>query len=94
MVTRAGLNVLHGGLRVEGSPADRRDASRRPGVDETTIGRVLNHARATVTAKHYNRHAYLDETRRALDAWDRELSGILNPAAAKPRRVLRHRPRA
>ena len=88
------LSVLHGG-GYEWKDLRRTVATRLAGLgfDETTIGRVLNHARATVTAKHYNQHAYLDETRRALDAWDRELSGILNPAAAKPRRVLRHRPR-
>jgi integrase len=63
------------------------------GYDETTIGRVLNHARVTVTAKHYNQHAYLDETRRALEAWDRELAAILHPATAKARKVLKHRPR-
>jgi integrase len=47
------------------------------GYDETTIGRVLNHARYSVTAKHYNQHAYLDEKRRALEAWDRELARIV-----------------
>jgi integrase len=52
------------------------------GFDETTIGRVLNHARYTVTAKHYNKHLYLDEKRRALEAWDRELQ-----------RILRHEPK-
>ena len=47
------------------------------GFDETTIGRALNHARVTVTAKHYNQHAYVEEIRQALTAWDRELKRIL-----------------
>ena len=47
------------------------------GFDETTIGRVLNHARVTVTAKHYNQHEYLEEKRQALTAWDTELTRIL-----------------
>ena len=34
-------------------------------------------ARATVTAKHYNQHAYVDEIRQALTAWDGELQRIL-----------------
>jgi integrase len=54
------------------------------GFDETTIGRVLNHARYTVTAKHYNKHLYLDEKRRALEAWDRGCSASCgtNPKSA------------
>jgi hypothetical protein len=52
------------------------------GFDETTIGRVVNHARSTVTAKHYNQHAYLSERRTALIAWDRELSRVLSSGSA------------
>jgi integrase len=47
------------------------------GYDEATIGRVLNHARYSITARHYNRHEYADEKARALEAWDRELSRIV-----------------
>lgn len=47
------------------------------GFGETTIGRVLNHARYTVTARHYNQHAYDSEKRQALEAWDRELQRIV-----------------
>jgi len=54
------------------------------GFSETTIGRVLNHARHTVTARHYNQHAYDEEKRAALDAWDRELRRILE-RKPKPR---------
>ena len=41
------------------------------------IGRVLNHAKYTVTGKHYNQHRYVDEIRAALTAWDVELQRIL-----------------
>ena len=48
------------------------------GFSEATIGRCLNHARHTVTAKHYNQHLYLAETRAALEAWDGEIDRIIN----------------
>ena len=63
------------------------------GFDETTIGRTLNHARVTVTAKHYNQHAYVEEIRRALDAWDAELQRIIANKAKKRAPVLRMRAR-
>jgi integrase len=47
------------------------------GWDETTIGRVLNHAKVSVTARHYNQHPYIAEMRQALDSWDRELARIV-----------------
>ncbi len=61
--------------------------------DNTTIGRVLNHARVTVTEKHYNQHPYLDETRRALTAWDEELQRILANEPKKRTAVLAMRGR-
>jgi hypothetical protein len=61
------------------------------GVDEATIGRLLNHARHTVTAKHYNQHAYLDEKRRALELWDRELTRILSNTPVTARTVVKIR---
>lgn len=63
------------------------------GFDETTIGRALNHARATVTAKHYNQHQYVDEIRRALDAWDADLQRIIANKPKKRAPVLRMRAR-
>ena len=57
------------------------------GFSETTIGRCLNHARHTVTAKHYNQHLYLAETRAALKAWDGEIDRIINKRDAD-RQVL------
>lgn len=47
------------------------------GYSETVIGRTLNHARYTVTARHYNQHAYVGEMRAALESWDRELARIV-----------------
>src|SRR5690606_22114157 len=63
------------------------------GFDETTIGRTLNHARVSVTAKHYNQHPYLDEIRRALTAWDAEIGRIRRNEPAAPTKVLAMRRR-
>jgi integrase len=88
------LSVIHGGA-YEWTDLRRTVATRLAGLgfDETTIGRVLNHARVTVTAKHYNQHAYLDETRRALTAWDQELTRIIANKTKKKAAVLRMRAR-
>jgi integrase len=47
------------------------------GFREEVIGRTLNHAKYTVTARHYIKHAYLTETRQALEAWDQELARLI-----------------
>jgi integrase len=47
------------------------------GFGEEVVGRALNHARYTVTARHYIKHAYMAETREALEAWDAELRAIV-----------------
>ncbi len=47
------------------------------GFSEEVVGRTLNHARYTVTARHYIKHAYLIETRQALETWDRVLADIV-----------------
>ena len=72
------LGTLHGSA-YEWKDLRRTVGTRLAGLgfDETTIGRTLNHARYTITAKHYNQHTYLEEIRRALTAWDRELQRIL-----------------
>jgi integrase len=77
------LNAIHNGA-YEWTDLRRTVATRLAGLgfDETTIGRVLNHARYTVTGKHYNQHVYVEEIRQALTAWDRELQRIL---ADKPK---------
>ena len=45
--------------------------------NEETIGQAPNHARYTITARHYSKHAYIAETRAALDAWNRALTDVL-----------------
>ena len=41
----------------------------RLGFSRFVIGRILNHADASITAI-YDRHGYLDEKRSALEAWE------------------------
>ena len=48
----------------------------------------------TVTAKVYNKHLYLEEKRRAVDAWDRELARILANEPKKAAKVKAFRKRA
>lgn len=77
------LSVIHGGS-YEWTDLRRTVSTRLAelGYDDSTIGRVLNHARVTVTAKHYNQHAYVEEIRQALSAWDVELQRVI---ANKPK---------
>ncbi len=73
------LSVLHGG---QYTWIDlRRTVGTRLGdlgYDDTTIGRTLNHAKATITGKVYNKALYLPEKTAALAAWDRELRRIFD----------------
>ena len=57
------------------------------GFNEETIGRALNHARYTITARHYIKHAYTAEVRRALEAWDRLLCDVIVEDTVKERKV-------
>lgn len=72
------LSAIHGGgytwkdLR---RTVSTRLAAR--GFSEEVIGRALNHARYTVTARHYIKHTYARETRQALETWDRDLADIV-----------------
>lgn len=53
-------------------------------IDQMTIGRVLNHAsttKATVTGSVYDRHHYLPQKKRALEALDAEIRRILTGAS-------------
>ena len=45
-------------------------------MSQDTIERVLNHAKGTL-AGTYNRHEYLDEKRRALEAWAERVAVIV-----------------
>lgn len=53
----------------------------RLGFGDDVIGAVLNHASKSVTAKHYNRHKYEMEKRRALEAWAMEVMRLVGEAA-------------
>ena len=53
----------------------------RLGVAEETISRVLAHAKAGVTARHYNLHTYDTEKRSAFERWESELMRIISVAA-------------
>ena len=52
----------------------------RLGASEFVIGRVLNHAAAGVTGKHYNKYDYLAEKRHALETWAQYLQSLTTPA--------------
>ena len=48
-------------------------------VPEAHIAAVLNHARGTITARHYSRHSFEREKRDVLDAWAAQLEKIIGP---------------
>ena len=57
------------------------------------VDRILNHVSGTIrgVAAVYNRHAYLDERKAALEAWGRYVESLVRPA---PTNVVRIGPRA
>jgi integrase len=61
------------------------------GFSEEVIGRTLNHARYTVTSRHYIKHAYLAETRQALETWDVVLADIVAGRKASRSRIIHFR---
>jgi integrase len=72
------LSEVHGGAYTWKDL--RRTVSTRlaaRGFSEEVVGRTLNHARYTVTARHYIKHAYARETRQALETWDSDLADII-----------------
>jgi integrase len=52
------------------------------GVNLETRAQLLSHGRSGVQAKHYDRHTYIAEKRRALNKWARHLTRLIggNPA--------------
>jgi integrase len=52
-------------------------------IPQDTIDRVLNHAKSTL-AGTYNRHEYLDEKRRALEAWGERVAFLVGEARDAP----------
>jgi integrase len=72
------LSAIHGGAYTWKDL--RRTVSTRlaaRGFSEEVIGRALNHARYTVTARHYIKHGYGAEVRHALETWDADLADIV-----------------
>jgi hypothetical protein len=55
----------------------------RLNVAPHVVDKVLNHSGGTIrgVAAVYNRFAYLDERRAALDAWGRYVNSLVAPAA-------------
>ena len=51
------------------------------GISRFIIARILNHADRTVTGI-YDRYEYLDEKRRALEAWGRYLENLVTPSGS------------
>ena len=56
----------------------------RLNVAPHTVDRILNHVSGSIrgVAAIYNRHAYLDERRAALEAWSRHVESIARPVAS------------
>lgn len=56
----------------------------RMGIPPQVADRILNHTQGTIkgVAAVYNRHAYLDERRAALDAWARKVDALVNGTPA------------
>ncbi|WP_404292110.1 tyrosine-type recombinase/integrase [Microvirga sp. RSM25] len=83
------MEGLREGLFTEAvTPHDlRRTAATLMGrleIDQMTIGRVLNHAsttKATVTGSVYDRHSYIPQKRRALEALDSEVAQAIAGSA-------------
>jgi integrase len=65
----------------------RRTAATRMAklnVPPHVVDRILNHVSGTIrgVAAVYNRHAYLDERRAALEAWGRHVESLIRPEPA------------
>jgi integrase len=79
------MQALRGNLFAE--PATAHDLRRtaatllgRLDIDQMTIARVLNHSsttKSTVTGSVYDRHSYIPQKRRALEALDAEVRRII-----------------
>jgi integrase len=53
------------------------------GVNLETRAQLLSHGRSGVQAKHYDRHTYIAEKRRALNRWERHLARVISSQPAK-----------
>ena len=48
------------------------------------VDRILNHGTIQSVAAVYNRHAYLEERKTALEAWGRYVESLVRPANVVP----------
>lgn len=76
-----GVSALSHAVRVAGYDWTGRDLRRTfktltgaLGIEKTIRDRIQNHAQQDVSSRHYDRHAYLPDKRRALDTWCAELA--------------------
>ena len=65
------------------------------GIDRAILDKIQNHAQQDVASRHYDRHDYLTEKRRALEQWETELRARLagdNVVALPVRRANTRKP--
>ena len=55
----------------------------RMGISKDIRAHILSHGLGGVQARHYDKHDYLDEKRRALESWDAELERIKSGTASE-----------
>jgi hypothetical protein len=64
----------------------------RSGFGYCSGSEALNHARYTVTARHYIKHGYEAEVRHALDTWDADLADLVAGRETSRAAVVPFRP--
>jgi integrase len=54
------------------------------GIAPHVVDKILNHVSGAIrgVAAIYNRHAYIDERKAAIEAWSRRVESLVDPAAA------------
>src|SRR5271165_4391884 len=64
------------------SPAHRCPGMARLNIAPHVVDRILNHVSGTIrgVAAVYNRHAYLEERKAALETWGRYVEILVRPA--------------
>lgn len=86
--TTPGKRAAEIGAAVTGEPFDLRDIRRTcetmlasMGISRDTRAQLLSHGLSGVQVSHYDRHAYTDEKRAALMAWESRLHEIATGTA-------------
>jgi integrase len=62
----------------------RTAATGMAGIAPHVVDKILNHVSGAIrgVAAIYNRHAYIDERKAAIEAWSRRVESLVDPAAA------------